>query len=49
MVLFILFPGMGESGKYWKKYIDFDKMEVTETSFLLKLKPLFRFLFLADK
>ncbi len=40
MVLFILFPGMGESGKYWKKYIDFDKMEVIETSFLQKLKKL---------
>ena len=40
MVLFILFPGMNDSGKYWKKYIDFNKMEVIETSFLRKLKKL---------
>jgi len=30
MVLFILFPGMGFSGKNWKKYIDFNKMEVND-------------------
>jgi len=40
MVLFILFPGMGESGKYWEKYIDWDKKKVMKTSFLQKLKKL---------
>ena len=42
MVLFILFPGMGESEKCWEKYINWEskKREIIRTSFLQKLKQL---------
>ena len=42
MVLFILFPGMGESEKCWEKYINWKskKGEIIRTSFLQKLKQL---------
>jgi hypothetical protein len=40
MVLFILFPGVNDSGKIFEKYIDYKTKKIIKTNFLQKLKKI---------
>jgi len=51
MVLFILFPGFGESYKYWEYKIEKSnkKYKLKKLNFLQQLKKLVKFMFILQK